>query len=47
MLDLGVAGDGVTTDDPADGGEEADMRSQVRARNKPKFLTSWKLFLQA
>lgn len=29
VLDLGVAGDGVTTDKPADGGEELDMRSQA------------------
>lgn len=29
VLDLGVAGDGVTTDMPEDGGEEVDMRSQV------------------
>lgn len=31
VLDLGVAGDGVTTENPADGGEDVDMRSQVRA----------------
>lgn len=47
VLDLGVAGDGVTTDDPADGGEEVDMRSQVRARNNTKnpefrMTLSWK-----
>lgn len=31
VLDLGVAGDGVTTDSdrPKEGGEEIDMRSQV------------------
>lgn len=38
VLDLGVAGDGVTTDDPADGGEEVDMRSQVQARNELNIL---------
>lgn len=30
VLDLGVAGDGLTIDSPEDGGEEAvDLRSQV------------------
>lgn len=46
VLDLGVAGDGVTTDSPDDGGDEVDMRSQVRERNirlYPHFV-HWQLF---
>ncbi|CAM9322205.1 unnamed protein product [Laminaria digitata] len=34
VLDLGVAGDGVTCDKPGDGGEGVDMRSQVRQTNE-------------
>lgn len=34
VLDLGVAGDGVTCDKPGDGGEGVDMRSQVRQPSK-------------
>ena len=41
VLDLGVAGDGVTCDKPSDGGEGVDMRSQVRYKGIPeKFRTS-------
>lgn len=29
VVDLGVAGDGLTSDKPGDGAEEVDMRSQV------------------
>lgn len=37
MLDLGVAGDGLTTESPEEGGEEAaDMRSQVNTRADEK-----------
>lgn len=38
VLDLGVAGDGVTCDKPGDGGEGVDMRSQVRQTSKAETV---------